>query len=270
MPTSDTAFTGSIPELYDSLLVPMIFQPYARDIAARVAALAPAAVLETAAGTGVVTRTLAPLLGKTARYVATDLNQPMLDRAIGQQPKGHPVEWTQADALALPFADASFDVVLCQFGVMFFPDRIAGYKEALRCLTPGGTFLFNAWDRIDTNEFANVATRAVAEFFPDDPPDFMARTPHGYNDTARIAADVRAAGFRSVAIHTVTLASTADTPHRAARAYCQGTPLRFEIEKRNASALTEVTDRATAALQARFGPGPITGSLQAHVVIAGA
>ena len=149
MSVSDKVFAGSIPENYDALMVPMIFEPYATDLAERVAALSPHAVLETAAGTGVVTRALAPKLAESARYVVTDLNQPMLDYAAKKQPADKPIEWRQADALNLPFADGSFDAVCCQFGVMFFPDRVAGYKQARRMLKPGGSLLFNAWDRIE-------------------------------------------------------------------------------------------------------------------------
>ena len=137
MVATDKLFAGSIPEIYDRFLVPLIFEPYAADLARRVAALGPSDVLETAAGTGVLTRALAAPLAPATRIVATDLNQPMLDQAARRQPAGG-VEWRQADALALPFADRSFDVVACQFGVMFFPDKVQGYREARRVLRPGG------------------------------------------------------------------------------------------------------------------------------------
>ena len=147
----DKVFAGSIPDIYDSYLVPLIFEAFAADLARRVAAGDPGSVLETAAGSGVVPRALAPLLAKDARYVVSDLNQPMLDRAAHRQDADARIVWQQADALALPFDDARFDVVCCQFGVMFFPDRVAGYREALRVLKPGGRFVFNAWDRIEEN-----------------------------------------------------------------------------------------------------------------------
>ena len=185
MVATDKLFAGSIPEIYDRFLVPLIFEPYAVDLAGRVAALGPNDVLETAAGTGVLTRALAERLPPSTHIVATDLNQPMLDQAARRQQAGI-VEWKQADALALPFGDRSFDVVACQFGVMFFPDKVQGYKEARRVLRPGGRFLFNVWDRIAENEFADVVTQALAEVFPDDPPRFMARTPHGHHDVERI------------------------------------------------------------------------------------
>ena len=165
MVATDKLFAGSIPEIYDRFLVPLIFEPYAADLARRVAALAPRDVLETAAGTGVLTRALAAQLAPSTRIVATDLNQPMLDQAARRQ-QGGSVEWKQADALALPFDDRSFDVVACQFGVMFFPDKVQGYKEARRVLRPGGRFLFNVWDRIEENEFADVVTEALAERVP--------------------------------------------------------------------------------------------------------
>lgn len=180
--SKDRNFTGSIPEIYDEFLVPLIFEPYAADIALRVADTQPGAVLETAAGSGVVTRALSPRLNENARYVVTDLNQPMLDRAMKQHPTPDKMEWRQADALALPFEDGSFDVVCCQFGVMFFPDKVSGYREALRVMKDDGCFVFNVWDQIEHNEFAHSVTASATRFFPDDPPVFLARTPHGHGD----------------------------------------------------------------------------------------
>ena len=153
MSETDKVFAGSIPENYDRHLVPLIFELFAADIAQRAASLSPSAVLETAAGSGVVTRALAPKLPLGASYIVTDLNQPMLDYAASRQASDSRIKWRQADALALPFEDAAFDLVCCQFGAMFFPDRISGYREAKRVLKPGGYFLFNAWDRIEENVF---------------------------------------------------------------------------------------------------------------------
>jgi SAM-dependent methyltransferase len=268
MSGSDKVFAGSIPELYDTYLVPLIFEPYALDLARRVADVAPGQVLETAAGTGVVTRALAPRLGADARYVVTDLNPPMLDRAAHRQASDPRITWQQADALRLPFEDESFDVVCCQFGVMFFPDRPAGYREALRVLKPHGLFVFSAWDAIEHNDFARVVTEVARGFFPDDPPCFLARTPHGYHDVGQIDAELRSAGFAQVEIATREEKSTAATAREPAIAYCQGTPLRNEIETRDPGALEAVTQAAAEAIAARFGDGPVSGRIQAHVIAA--
>ncbi len=268
MTESDKAFVGSIPELYDTYLVPLIFEAYADDLAERSAALAPKTVLETAAGSGVVARALAPLLTSDARYTVTDLNQPMLDHAANKQGPDNRITWRQADALALPFDDASFDAVVCQFGVMFFPDRVAGYAEARRVLEPSGKFLFSVWDHIDANEFADIVTEAAASAFPDDPPRFLARTPHGYHDVELIRDELDKAGFSQVSITTLEETSSAPSPRHAAVAYCQGTPLRNEIETRDASLLDHVTDRATEAIAARFGNGPVAGKIRGHIVAA--
>ncbi len=268
MTEDDKVFAGSIPELYDTYLVPLIFEAYANDIAERAAALAPKSVLETAAGSGVVTRALASRLASDARYIVTDLNQPMLDHAANKQGSDNRITWRQADALDLPFDDASFDAVVCQFGVMFFPDRVAGYAEALRVLKPGGSFLFNVWDHIDANEFSRVVTETAAAVFPDDPPRFLARTPHGYHDVELIRDELGKAGFSQVSIATLEETSSAPSPRHAAVAYCQGTPLRNEIETRDASLLDHVTGRATEAIATRFGNGPVSGKIRAHVAIA--
>ena len=269
MVATDKIFDGSIPEIYDRFLVPLIFEPYAAGLAARIAGTNPRHVLETAAGTGVLTRAVAPRLAENARLVITDLNQPMLNRAAAQQPPDRRLTWQQADALALPFEDRTFDVVACQFGAMFFPDKVQGYREARRVLQPGGRFFFNVWDRIEDNEFADVVTQALAAVFPDDPPRFMARTPHGYHDVERIRAELKAAGFADVSVDTVTERSKAPSPRDPAVAYCQGTPLRNEIEARDASRLDEATQKAAEALERRFGNGPVDGRIQAHVISAG-
>src|SRR5215475_5978854 len=248
---SDELFAGSIPAIYDRYLVPLIFEGYADDLAARVLRIKPERVLETAVGTGVLTRALAFRLSASVHIVATDLNQPMLDYAQQQLPGDGRIRWQQANALALPFADQTFDVVACQFGAMFFPDKIQGYREARRVLKPKGQFVFNVWDRIEANDFALVVTDALAKMFPQDPPRFMARTPHGYHDVERIRADLAAAGFGSISIETLATTSKAASPRDAAIAYCQGTPLRSEIEARGASRLEEATQVAAEALARR-------------------
>jgi ubiquinone/menaquinone biosynthesis C-methylase UbiE len=267
MGADDKVFAGSIPEMYDRLMVPLIFEPYAQDLARRVARMQPRQVLETAAGTGVVTCALASHLPAGARIVATDLNPPMLDQAA-RRLQDERVTWKQADALALPFEDLGFDAVVCQFGAMFFPDKTQGYREAHRVLKPGGQFVFNVWDRIEANEIAYVVTQALAEVFPDDPPRFMARTPHGYHDVDAIRAELRAVGFTAVAAEPVEAQSRAPSPHEAALAYCQGTPLRNEIEARDASRLDESTESVAEALARRFGTGAVEGRIRAFVFTA--
>ncbi len=268
MVATDKLFAGSIPDIYDRFLVPLIFEPYARDLAERVARVEPRNVLETAAGTGVLTRAIAARLPAPVHMVVTDLNQPMLDRAAARQSADGRIVWRQADAQALPFEDAAFDVVACQFGAMFFPDKVQAYKQARRVLKPGGRFMFNVWDRISDNEFADVVTEALAAVFPGDPPRFMARTPHGYHDVERIREELAAAGFATISVDALEVKSKAASPRDPAVAYCQGTPLRNEIEARDASRLEDATNRAAEALAHRFGPGPIEGRIRAFVIAA--
>ncbi|HXF79108.1 MAG TPA: class I SAM-dependent methyltransferase [Usitatibacter sp.] len=264
----DKVFAGSIPQLYDEYLVPLIFEPYAEDLAARLAARNPGAVLEIAAGTGVVTRAMSKRLPASTSIVATDLNAPMIERAQATG-TSRPVQWRTADAMSLPFDDGSFDAVACQFGAMFFPDKAKAYSEARRVLKPGGAFLFNVWDRIEDNEFADVVTQALAELFPADPPLFMARTPHGYFDRERILSDLAKGGFaHGASIDTVTHRSRADSARRPAVAYCEGTPLRNEIESREAGSLARATEHAERAIARRFGGGAVDGRIQAHVAVA--
>ena len=268
MSEKDKVFAGSVPENYDRYMVPLIFEPYAADIARRAAALSPNAVLETAAGSGVVTRVLAPRLPRGASYMVTDLNRPMLDYAASRQPPDTRIEWRQADALSLPFEDATFDVVCCQFGAMFFPDRTAGYREAKRVLKSGGCFLFNVWDSIEENVFADDVTKALAKVFPNDPPRFLARTPHGYHDTVLIRSELEKAGFSRVKIETRAEQSRASSPLHPAIAYCQGTPLCNEIEARDAGKLEAATDYAASVIANKHGSGEVAAKIQAHVIMA--
>ena len=265
----DKVFAGSIPRFYDSHLVPLIFEPYAADLVNRLDSRPLSRVLEIAAGTGVVTRALASRLPESVSIVATDLNQAMLDHASAVGTK-RAVEWRQADAMALPFPDGAFDAVLCQFGIMFFPDKVKAIAEARRVLRPGGAFLFSAWDRIASNEFADLVTTALEPVFPKDPPRFLARTPHGYYDQRVIERDLANGGFRNMPrIDTVAARSRASSPRIPAVAYCQGTPLRNEIEARDARRLGEATDIAAEAVAKQFGRGAVDGKIQAHIVTVG-
>jgi len=268
MTERDKDFVGSIPEIYDTYLVPLIFETYAQDLAERVAALGPASILETAAGSGVVSRALASTLASDAQLTVTDLNQPMLDHAASMQATDSRITWRQADAMALPFDDGTFDVVVCQFGVMFYPDRTAGYSEAHRVLKPGGALVFNVWDRIETNEFADVVTAAAATVFPDNPPQFLPRTPHGYYDESLIRKELGKAGFADVSYDSLDAVSSAPSPRHPAIAYCQGTPLRNEIEERDASLLEHVTDCAAGAISGRFGAGSVEAKIRGYVITA--
>ncbi|MBS7545591.1 class I SAM-dependent methyltransferase [Ancylobacter oerskovii] len=267
MPGRDSVFAGAIPDIYERLLVPIIFAPFAIDLAMRAAALEPYRVLEVAAGTGAATRALAERLPAQARLTATDLNPAMLETAARciHDPR---IAWQPADALALPFADGRFDVVICQFGAMFFPDKVRGFGEARRVLVPGGMLLFNVWDRLATSVFTQVVSDALAALFPDDPPGFMARTPHGYASLDQIREDVEAAGLADFAAVVVSRTARATSAGDLAIAFCQGTPLRGEIEARAPGRLEEVTAAVEATLAARFGPGPMEGDMRAIVVSA--
>jgi len=249
-----------MPEAYEKWLVPKVFGPFAVDLAARIAARAPARVLEVAAGTGVLTRELARVVPDAA-VTATDLNDAMV--ALGRT-RAPGATWQQADAMRLPFDDAGFDVVACQFGVMFLPDKPSGYAEVRRVLTPDGAFVFNAWSTLTTHEFEAAFMATLERIFPTDPPTFLARTPHGYADPDRIVADLQAGGLRCTDLHTVTLQGRADSVAGLATGYCTGTPVRAEILDRGDLETTTAT--VVRELEAQLGTGPITVRMAAHVV----
>jgi ubiquinone/menaquinone biosynthesis C-methylase UbiE len=267
MASTDTVFAGSIPALYDRYMGPLLFEPYARETAARLADLKAGAVLETAAGTGIVTQALAARLPPAVEIVATDLNQAMLDFAA-TKPGLARAKLRQADALALPFEDRSFDAIVCQFGVMFFPDRVQGYREAHRVLRPGGRAVIAIWDSLAHNPMTRCVTDALAAHFPTDPPRFMARTPHGHFDQKIIRTELGEAGFGSVTLDVVTLPSRAPSHRDPAIALCQGTPMRAEIEARAPQGLAAATDAAAAALAREYGEGPIEAPMQALLIVA--
>ena len=264
--STDKIFDGSIPELYDTCLVPLLFESYAIDIASRLASRQPRRVLEIAAGTGVGTRAIVAALPGDAAIFATDLSQPMLDRAaaIGTD---RPIEWRQADAMQLPFRDGMFDAVVCQFGVMFFPDKAKAFAEARRVLAPGGALVFNVWDRIQENEFADSVTSALAQFFPADPPCFLSRVPYGYHDRESIERDLQLGGFvKPPTFETLAARSRAASPRLAAIAFCQGSPLRSEIEARSADGLAKATNACADGIARRFGSDAVDAKIQAHIV----
>ena len=263
---TDTVFAGSIPAVYDRYMVPLIFAPYAEEVARRAAALAPRQVLETAAGTGVVTAALERALPE-AEIVATDLNAPMLEMAA-RRVSSDKVRFQPADALDLPFADGSFDLVACQFGVMFYPDKVGGNSEARRVLRDGGKYLLVIWDGIERNLATRVAGRAVAGLVPGEAARFYERIPFRYHDPATIAQDLRAAGFARIELETVERQSRAASARDAAIALVQGTPMRADIEQIDPALLGPATDAAADALREFEGPDGFAAPMSAHVVTA--
>ena len=260
--TSDASWIESMPATYDRCLGPALFAPFAEHLAVRAAALRPRRVLELAAGTGIATAALVQHL-PDAQVLATDLNPAMVawgqDRVPG-------ASWQQADAQDLALPTGSVDLVVCQFGVMFFPDRPRAFAEMARVLAPGGTVLFATWDELPLTDFPAALVESLGRVLPDDPPTFVARVPHGYFDVDRIAADVTAGGLDLVEVDRVTLRGRAPSAAALAEGFCFGTPLRFALEQRG-----ELADLATdvaAGMTSILGTGPVDGDLAAIVVTA--
>ncbi len=264
MTNLDQTFAGSIPGHYDRYLRPLIFEPYAQDLKQRIAKLKPHRILETAAGTGVVTAALSQQLKPGDTWLATDLNPAMLQ--IAKTSITNPaITFQQADAAALPFVDGSFDLVVCQFGIMFFPDKLKACQEAFRVLKKGGTFLFSVWDALAFNELPAIVNATLAAMFPENPSSFLARTPHGYHDTNAITATLVDAGFTNVNAEKLPKRAIAPSAREPAMGFCQGTPVRNEIETRDPTKLDLATDLVTQAIVARFGTGKIDAAIQAIV-----
>ena len=231
MNTQAAQFVGTIPENYDRGLGPVLFAGYAKDIAQRVTQFQPASMLELAAGTGIVTRQLRDVLPIECDLLATDLNPPMLEVARSKFQPDEMVRFEQADATKLQYDDESFDIVLCQFGVMFFPNKEQSYCEVLRVLKPDGNYLFTLWDSFDANPFAQIIHETIARFFPDDPPGFY-KVPYGYNDIAEIEESVFDAGFVGATVERLELPSRIESAREFAEGLVFGNPLYEEIMMR--------------------------------------
>ncbi len=260
--TEETSWVDSMPAVYDRALGPALFAPFATYLAEATAALAPRRVLELAAGTGIATAELVSAL-PDAEVVATDLNPAMVAYGAAKVPGA---TWKPADAQHLDDPDGSFDAVVCQFGVMFFPDKPAAFAEVARVLEPGGTLLVIVWDVVEDSPFPDALVAGIAAALPENPPSFVARVPHGYHDPDRIAADLRAGGLEPVSVERVVLQGAAPSAATLADGFCRGTPLRFALLERGD--LDELTMAIAAEMTARLGEGPVGGDLAAIVVAA--
>jgi ubiquinone/menaquinone biosynthesis C-methylase UbiE len=264
MPIGNAAFVGSIPENYDRYLGPVLFDPYASDLVTRLNLPESASVLELACGTGIVTQRLRDRLGPAARLVATDLNQSMLDYAARKLGPEAAVEWKQADATDLPFDDQSFDAVVCQFGMMFFPDKEQAMRETYRVLKPGGTFLFSVWDKIENNHLPHIAHKIISQFFEDNPPDFY-EVPFSFHDPKTIKSLVSAAGFRQIQVSLLPLEAVSSSAEDAAKGLVHGNPVITAIRERDESSIPGIEAAVAAAVAAQCGNAPVRGRMQALV-----
>lgn len=267
MTDPNARFVGSIPENYDRYLGPVLFEPCARDLARRVPAKPGARVLEIACGTGIVTRYLRERLPRDARLVATDLNPPMIEIARRKLEGVKGIDWQPADACALPFAAGSFDVVVCEFGLMFVPDKPLALREARRVLSPGGTFLFNVWDSLDRNTFAKLAHEKVNSFFESDPPTFY-QVPFSLYDAEALRQPLADAGFDKVTIEAVAFTGESPGARDLARGLIEGNPVGNTIRERPGMNVDAVIDAVAALLAREFGDRPTRIPLHEIVVTA--
>ena len=263
MNSQHAAFSGSIPANYDRYLGPILFQSYAEDLAGRLHLPNESSVLELACGTGILTRVLRTRLPTGVQLTATDLNEPMFRNAAAKFSDGEAVTWQQADASSLPFADGMFDAVVCQFGLMFVPERLLAAQEARRVLKPNGVFLFNVWDAMEHNKLGQLTHRTVAKYFEKDPPMFY-QVPFGYHDQDEIRRVLGEAGFKQIEIEVVTKSSPIGRPEDAAIGLVQGNPVAIAITERDPALLPVITDTVAQAIRDQFGE---TGSASMQAIV---
>jgi ubiquinone/menaquinone biosynthesis C-methylase UbiE len=266
MSEANARFLGTIPELYDRHLGPVIFEPYAADLARRVAAATAAPVLEIACGTGILTQQLRAHLSPTVRLVATDLNQPMIDYARSKLGALAPIDWRLADAAALPFPSASFGALACQFGLMFVPDKEAAFREARRVLVKDGLFAFKVWAGFEDNPFGRIAHETIGSFFSKNPPNFY-QVPFGFHDPNVLRRFLDANDFGQVELEWVTLEARSPCAKSLAVGLVKGNPVSMAIQEREV-ALDPIIDALEAALARVGGDHPFRSTMRALVVTA--
>ncbi len=266
MSQKHSQFTGSIPEIYDTCLGPLLFEFSAKDLAARIKDHIPphGKILEVACGTGIATHHFRKTSPETAVILATDLNGAMIEHARKKQGHLQGVTFEIADALSLPFEDREFDLVLCQFGLMFFPDKLKAVNEMSRVLKPGGLLAFNVWDSFEQNRCVAIAHETISGFFDDEPPKFL-KTPFGFYDIDPIKILLEQAGLTNIEFDTVSETIEGLEPDSIAKGLVEGNPGILEINERANATANEVTKAVAQAIEAEFGPSPLKIPLQAIV-----
>ena len=264
MPAESVAFVGSIPENYDRYLGPVLFEPYAKDLAERVNGPEDGSLLEVACGTGIVTRRLRERLSPRVKIVATDLNEAMIKFAARKFRADENIEWKPADALDLPFEDQTFDAVVCQFGLMFFPDKQQGVNEAFRVLKPNGRFIFSVWDDIEHVDLAKAAETVIKQFFPEYPPDFY-DIPFSFHEQDKLRLVLTTAGFREIEIDVVPFPCVSASARDAAHGLIHGNPVISAINERDPAKAPEIEAALAEEIAAQFGAAPVAASMQAIV-----
>ncbi|QEC66577.1 methyltransferase domain-containing protein [Panacibacter ginsenosidivorans] len=263
MPEENILFGGNVPANYDRYLGPFLFEPYARDMVNRIDATVIKDVLEIACGTGRVTRQLSNLFRKSANITASDFSIEMVKVAERFIDNDH-VRFVQADAQSLPFEDNSFDLVVCQFGFMFVPDKPKGFSEAFRVLRKGGTLLFNTWDSLENNPATEIVNKVIIDFFKGDGPLFF-KIPHGLYNASELQQLLQGAGFSNVHVQQISIEGTSPSALDIAKGFVTGTPMFGELTTLDPALLEKIINKASENVAAVFGDNPVRTPLSAWV-----
>lgn len=266
-PQTNISFSGSIPKFYENNLGTIFFEPFSTEMALRVKDLKANSILEIACGTGRLTKYL-PLVTpkKFSSITATDVNPAMLELAR-RTVAWKNIDWQVVDAMELPYGDSLFDVVVAQFGVMFYPDKQKAFKDSHRVLADNGSFIFSAWDSLRHNPIAQLTDNIITEFFPTDTPAFY-KIPFSYFNEDEIRSDLATAGFRAVNIERLKLEGYAANANDAAVGLLQGTPLYNAIIERGEELLPAMTEKLAQEIRSLFGDTDLSIPIQANIVTA--
>lgn len=260
----DAAYVGAIPAHYHHGIGPFLFEPYALHTAERIRQLGPRRVLETACGTGIVTRRLREALPSGALLIASDLNEPMIAVAKQTLPASANVEWVKADMTRLGFVDGQFDALVCQFGLMFVPDKLAALREARRVLARQGTLLLTTWASLAHNPVVELAQDTLGKLIPLAPPRYYERAPFGYGDRDTLVSWLQQAGFRDVGAELVEKQGFSPSPRDVAVGLIEGYPIADELRARSPELLPEAVDAVERAIRTAYGE-PVRARITALV-----
>ena len=263
-----TGYGGGAAEIYERHMVPAIFGPWAEDLLALATPKPGERVLDVACGTGVVTRLVAQRVGPTGTVVGLDLNPGMLAVARAVPPRhGAQIEWREGNVGAIPVADATFDLALCQQGLQFFPDRPAALREIRRVLAPRGRLALSVWRPMQHSSGFEALATALGRLIAPEAAAIM-QGPFALGSADELRTLVTGAGFGDVVVQPAAKTLRFPSPEEFVRRYVAATPLAAVVAKANDEARAALITEVDAALKSSVDHDGLAFPIEAHLVLA--